>query len=181
MCRSDGAMFGGTDKRWHTAEPCHPFLAVARFQQANPIVMIDELEKAGTRSDYGRFWDSLLGFLEPETAARYPDPAMQVTLDLSQVSYVATANSLDPLPAPLRDRFRIITFPKPSVDDLEALLPAVLTDLAAESGVDQRWIEPLSGKERDLVAASWRGGSVRRLRRVVEVVVRTRDKFAVHN
>ena len=88
----------------------------------------------------------LLGFLEPETAARYPDPAMQVTLDLSQVSYVATANSLDPLPAPLRDRFRIITFPKPSVDDLEALLPAVLTDLAAESGVDQRWIEPLERK-----------------------------------
>ena len=179
--RSDGAMFGGTDKRWNTAEPCHPFLAVARFQQANPIIVIDELEKAGTRSDYGRFWDCLLGFLEPETAARYPDPALQDTLDLSQVSYIATANSLDPLPAPLRDRFRIITFPKPSVDDLEALLPAVLADLAAESGVDHRWIEPLSGKERDLVAASWRGGSVRRLRRVVEVVVRTRDKFAVRN
>ncbi len=179
--RSDGATFGGTDKRWHTAEPCHPFLAVARFAQANPIVLIDELEKAGTRSDYGRFWDSLLGFLEPETAARYPDPAMQVTLDLSQVSYVATANSLDPLPAPLRDRFRIINFPKPSVGDLEALLPAVLADLAAESGVDPRWIEPLSGKERDLVAASWRGGSVRRLRRVAEVIVRTRDKFAVRN
>ena len=104
--RSDGATFGGTDKSWYSAEACHPFLAIARAKYANPIVLIDELEKAGTRSDYGRFWDCLLGFLEPETAARYPDPALQVTLDLSHVSYIATANSLDPLPAPLRDRFQ---------------------------------------------------------------------------
>ena len=71
----DGAVFAGTDKRWYAAEPCHPFLAIARAKQANPIVLIDELEKAGTRNDYGRFWDCLLAFLEPETASRYPDPA----------------------------------------------------------------------------------------------------------
>jgi ATP-dependent Lon protease len=107
--RSDGAIFGGTDKRWHSAEPCHPFLAIAQSRQANPLVLIDEIEKAGTRSDYGRFWDCMLGFLEPETAARYPDPALQTNLNLSQVSYVATANSLDALPSPLRDRFRVFT------------------------------------------------------------------------
>ena len=179
--RSDGATFGGTDKRWHSAEPCHPFLAIARFKQANPMVLIDEIEKAGTRSDHGRFWDSLLGFLEPETAVRYPDPALQVPLNLGQVSYVATANSRDPLPAPLRDRFRVITFPKPALEDLDALLPATLADLAAERGLDRRWVEPLTGNERDLVAANWRGGSVRRLRRVVEVVLRARDKVAVRN
>ena len=70
--RSDGAVFAGTDKRWYSAEACHPFLAIARAKHANPIVLIDEMEKAGTRTDYGRFWDCLLGFLEPETAVRYP-------------------------------------------------------------------------------------------------------------
>lgn len=95
--RSDGSVFGGTDKRWHSAEPCHPLLAIARARRANPMVLIDEIEKAGTRADHGRFWDCLLGFLELETAARYPDPALQTNLDLSQVSYVATANSIDPL------------------------------------------------------------------------------------
>jgi ATP-dependent Lon protease len=179
--RSDGAVFAGTDKRWYTAEACHPFLAIARARHANPIMLIDEIEKAGTRNDYGRFWDCLLGFLEPETAVRYPDPALQVPLDLSHVSYVATANALDPLPAPLRDRFRIVGFPKPGPEHLDALLPPVIADLAAERGLDSRWVEPLTGQERDVVATHWGGGSVRRLRRVVEVVLRAREKAAVHN
>lgn len=177
--RSDGAVFGGTDNRWYSAEPCHPFLAVAQAGHANPMVLIDEAEKAGTRTDYGRFWDCLLGFLEPETAARYPDPALQTNLDLSQVSYVATANTLDPLPLPLRDRFRIVTFPNPGPSDLDALLPAVVADLAKERGLDDRWVGPLTGYERDLVSAHWRGGSVRHLRRVVDAVLHARDTTAV--
>jgi ATP-dependent Lon protease len=179
--RSDGAMFGGTDKRWYSAEPAHPFLAIAQAKHANPLVLIDEIEKAATRTDYGRFWDCLLGFLEPETAVRYPDPALQTNIDLSQVSYVSTANTLDPLPGPLRDRFRVVTFPKPQAGDLDALLPAVIVDLANESGLDSRWAEPLANFERDAVAMHWRGGSVRRLRRVVEIVLRARDKSAARN
>jgi ATP-dependent Lon protease len=179
--RSDGAVFGGTDKRWYSAEACHPFLAVAQARQANPMVLIDEIEKAGTRSDYGRFWDCLLGFLEPETATRYPDPALQTTLDLGHVSYVATANALDSLPSPLRDRFRIVTFPKPAPEHLEALLAPVIADLATERGLSSHWIEPLNGFERDAIAAHWRGGSVRRLRRIVEIVLRARENAATRN
>jgi ATP-dependent Lon protease len=156
--RSDGAVFGGTDRRWYSAEPCHAFLAVAQGQIANPLVLIDEIEKAATRSDYGRLWDALLGFLEPETSVRYPDPALQTNLDLSQVSYVTTANSLDPLPSPIRDRFRVVRFPKPAADDLDALLPAVIADLAKERGLDANWVPPLDGLERAAVAQNWRGG-----------------------
>jgi ATP-dependent Lon protease len=179
--RADGAVFGGTDRRWYSAEPCHPFLAVAAGKIANPLVLIDELEKAGTRSDYGRLWDCLLSFLEPETNSRYPDPALQTNLDLSHLSYVATANSLDPLPSPIRDRFRVVTFPKPGADDLDALLPAVLADLARERGLDQSWTPPLDGAEHTAVARHWRGGSVRRLRRIVEAILRDRDLRAARN
>ncbi|ABE64501.1 ATPase associated with various cellular activities, AAA_5 [Nitrobacter hamburgensis X14] len=179
--RSDGAVFAGTDRRWYSAEPCHPFLAIGRAKHANPLVLLDEIEKAGTRTDYGRLWDCLLGFLEPETNARYPDPALQITLDLSQVSYIATANSLDPLPSPIRDRFRVITFPKPTANDLDALLPAVTADLVGERGLDSRWVAPLDGTERMAVATHWRGGSVRRLRRLVEAILRERDLRAARN
>jgi ATP-dependent Lon protease len=179
--RADGAVFGGTDRRWYSAEPCHPFLAVAAGRIANPLVLIDEIEKAGTRSDYGRLWDCLLGFLEPETNRRYPDPALQTNLDLSQVSYVATANSLDPLPSPIRDRMRVVTFPKPSADDLDALLPAVIADLARERGLDQSWMPPLDGAAHMAVAHHWRGGSVRRLRRIVDAILRERDVRATRN
>ncbi|SIO66865.1 ATPase family associated with various cellular activities (AAA) [Bradyrhizobium erythrophlei] len=179
--RCDGAVFGGTDRRWYSAEPCHAFLAIAQGKIANPLVLIDEIEKAATRSDYGRLWDCLLGFLEPETSARYPDPALQTNLDLSHVSYVATANSIDPLPSPIRDRFRVVTFPKPAAEDLDALLPAVIADLAKERGIDQSWVPPLNGLERAAIARHWRGGSVRRLRRIVEVILRERDIRAPRN
>ena len=179
--RADGAVFGGTDRRWSSAEPCHPFLAVAQGKIANPLVLIDEIEKAATRSDYGRLWDSLLGFLEPETNARYPDPALQTNLDLSQVSNIATANSVDPLPSPIRDRFRVVAFPKPSADDLDALLPAVIADLARERGLDESWVTPLDGIERAAAAQHWSGGSVRRLRRIVEAILRERDIRAPRN
>ena len=112
---------------------------------------------------------------------RYPDPALQTNLDLSQVSYVATANSLDPLPSPIRDRMRVMTFPKPSPDDLDALLPAVIADLARERGLNQSWMPPLDGAEHTAVARHWRGGSVRRLRRAVEAVLRERELRATRN
>jgi ATP-dependent Lon protease len=100
---------------------------------------------------------------------------------LSQVSYLATANSLDPLPSPIRDRFRVVTFPKPTGDDLAALLPAVIADLARERGLDQSWMPPLDGVEYAAVTMNWRGGSVRRLRRIVEAVLRERDVRAARN
>jgi ATP-dependent Lon protease len=144
-------------------------------------VLIDELEKSGTRSDYGRLWDCLLGFFEIETSARFPDPALQTNLDLSQVSYVAMANSVDPLPSPIRDRMRVVTFPKPTSDDLDALLPAVLADLAKERRLDPNWVPPLDGLERATLGQHWRGSSVRRLRRIVEAILRERDRRAPRN
>jgi hypothetical protein len=176
--QSDGAVLGGTDRRWHSAECCHPLLAIARGRSANPIILLDELEKAGTRTDYGRLWDCLLGLLEPETSSRYPDPALQIPLDLSHVNYLATANSLEPLPAPLHDRFRIVAFPKPALADLDALLPGLFKTLAAERGIDARWIAPLDPDERAAVTSAWPGGSVRRLLRILDAILQARDQHA---
>jgi len=179
--QSDGSIFAGTDRRWHSTEPCHPFMAVHRAGHANPLILIDELEKAATRSDHGRLWDCLLGFFEPETAARYPDPALQTALDLSHVNYIMTANSTDALPSPLKDRLRIISFPTPQADDLDALLPTVLAGIATERQLDPRWITPLDSDEHCIAAQHWRGGSVRQLKRIVEIILKAREKNAVPN
>lgn len=176
--QSDGSAFAGTDRRWHSAECCHPLLAIAWGRTANPLILIDELEKAATRTDYGRLWDCLLGFIEPETGSRYPDPALQIRLDLSHVNYVATANSLEPLPSALRDRFRIAVFPKPTIDDLDALLPGLLRAIATERGVDVRWIPPIDVVERATITNHWPGGSIRRLLRILEAVLHARDRHA---
>ncbi len=102
--------------------------------------------------------------LESETSRRFLDPSLQVECDLSAVSFVATANSLDPLPAPLRDRMRAISVPEPTAEDLDALLPLVVNDVARERGMAAAWVEPLDGVERGLIADNWPGGSLRQLR-----------------
>ena len=180
--RSD-AVFSGTDRRWSSAEPCHPFLAIARARHANPMVLLDELDKpsTGNRADTGRLWDCLLNFLEPETSIRYPDPFFQTNVDLSQISYLATANSVAGLPRPLLDRMRVINLPLPSRDHLDALLPAVIADLARERGLDASWFATLDGEEHAAIASAWNGGSVRNLRRLVEVILRDRDANATRN
>lgn len=172
---SDGGGLGGTDRRWSNTQPCHPVLAIAAAKHANPIVMVDEIDKAPIRNDHGRLWDVLLTMLEPETSRRFLDPSLQVECDLSAVSFVATANSLDPLPAPLRDRMRAISVPEPTAEDLDALLPLVLHDVARERGMAAAWVEPLDGVERGLITDNWPGGSLRQLRRLVETVMIARE------
>ena len=79
---------------------------VYQHRCANPIVILDELEKAGTSKHNGSSSDSLLSFLEPSSARRIRDLALEVDVDQSAISYVATANSINDVPMPLRDRFK---------------------------------------------------------------------------
>jgi len=110
----------------------------------------------------------------------FPSPSTALDLSLSQVSFIATANSVDPIPSPLRDRFRIIIFPEPRKDDGGALLPAILVDLASERGLDHRWIRPLDAEEQATIISYWNGGSVR-LRRIVDAIVRAREGETTRN
>ncbi|SEI10163.1 ATPase family associated with various cellular activities (AAA) [Methylobacterium sp. 275MFSha3.1] len=177
--RDAGASLGGLDRRWATSEPAHPIMAVARAGTANPLMLIDELEKAATRADHGRLWDALLPMLEPETARTYQDPCFQAETDISRVSWLATANAVGNLPGPLLDRLRVLEMPAPRTADLEALVEPILAGIAADRGLDPAFITPLDGEAITLLRMSWRGGSVRRLIRLVEVLVTARETLAV--
>lgn len=173
--RDNGASIGGLDRRWASAEPCHPLMAMARYGVANPMMLVDEIEKAATRTDYGRLWDALLPMLEAETARTYPDPAFQAEVDLSQISWLATANRLEPLPGPLLDRLRAVAMSAPEAHHLEALVAPVLAGIAASRGLEAAWLPDLSADELALLRRGWRGGSIRRLTRLVEAVVVARE------
>jgi hypothetical protein len=173
---ADGTVFSGTDRRWHSAEPSHPFLAMSRGRQANPLVLLDEIEKAPTRTDYGRIWDSLLPFLDGGSNAAAQDRCLQVPIDASNVNYIATANRVDPLPWPLRDRFRQIAFPEPGPEHLPQLVPPLLAQLADARGLDPRFVASLTVEDHAFIAQHWRGGSVRRLARLIEAIVNARER-----
>jgi|GEM_PF-2951797 len=174
----DGGSFGGTSRQWGTWRPSVPAQGCLRFGKASHGVIIDEVEKAGTSRRWGRLDETVLPFLERGSTARaIHDPALECALDLSAVSYVLTANSLDGIVAPLLDRAPALHWPAPRAEDMPVVAAAILAEIRRDRGLDDVWCPNLEPDEIDALTA-WRGGSLRPLRRMVEAVVATRDAFA---
>ncbi len=171
---SDGAI-GGTPRRWTTGEPSLPLAAIRQHGCPGLIIILDEIEKTGTSRHNGNAHDVVVGLLERETACRWRDPYVEANCGLAAVTWLMTANSVGPVPAVLRDRCRILRFPEPGPEQVAVLAPRILQDLYAETGHDPRWAVPLAPFEVDALAVAWGGGSVRKLTRLLEGLIKARE------
>lgn len=179
---ADGVGYGGTPRGWAESTPCVPARAVLAYRIANPIAMVDEIEKASANSRNGALWSVLLQHTERETAARLRDAALDAELDLSWVGHLATANSVEPLPEPLRDRYRVIRVPNPTLQHLPQLAALVMRDLAAED--EARAGEgPLADDELAVIGKAWaaRRFSMRALQKIVAATLEARDQHAMRH
>lgn len=122
---TNGATFSisGVEKGWGSAAPGRVISTMLRDRVANPVVIIDELDKipesVGTSG--GRMpgaFEVLKSMIEPSTAKAWVCPFYQLPFDLTGVSWIMTTNSLDGLPAALLDRCKIVRVDYPSVDQL---------------------------------------------------------------
>jgi ATP-dependent Lon protease len=100
-----------------------------------------------------------------------------VPVDLSGVSVVLTANTLKGLSRPLLDQLQVVEVPQPGLEHLVPLASSLLRAVYRERTGDERWAAPLTGIEIDLLRRYWRAGSIRSLRRLIEQVFSTQERF----
>jgi ATP-dependent Lon protease len=128
---SAGFIITGSSSTWRGAKCGKVAERLVRGQYANPVVLLDEVEKAtgSTQSDPTA---ALYQLLEPETSRAFHDEFIDVDLDASQVFWVLTANSLEGIPSPLLSRMAVYEVPAPTPEQAAGIAQRVYAGLLNE-------------------------------------------------
>lgn len=109
----NGASLLGSDKHWGNTTYGSVFEMVVLGQYANPVILLDEIDKASRRQE-GDAVASLHSLLEPVTSSHVRDISLDFEFNASRVVWIATANELDRIPSSLRSRFQEFWIEQPN-------------------------------------------------------------------
>lgn len=166
---SDNRMLQGTARGWSTASPCYPLCVMRQHQVANPLILVDEIDKPKPDGRNGDIRATLLTMLEPLSAKSWADECLVAPVDLSAVNWLCCANDVTALRGPLLTRLKVIDVPVPSERHFHAVLGGMRRDLAGELGVALGDLPELPPQAETLLRNGFRRGiSLRRVRAAVE-------------
>ena len=131
---TDGFYLSGLQKGYTLATPGRITHRIAQGDSANPVVVFDELDKVSWTSDAARkpLLPVLLQMLEPASAADYRDMCLDVAVNLSQISFICTANTLDNIPKPILSRLTVIEMNKPGGSQMKVISESILNQVSNE-------------------------------------------------
>src|SRR5215203_4087479 len=163
----DEAELRGHRRTYIGAMPGRIIQALRRVGVNNPVMMLDEIDKLG--NDYrGDPSAALLEILDPQQNNTFRDNYLDLPFDLSNVFFIATANSLGPIPVPLRDRMEIIQLA--GYSDQEKLNIAkqyLIARQIKENGIAEGQLEITDDAINLLTARYTREAGVRQLERTI--------------
>ncbi len=110
-----GWLLSGSSSQWKGAKPGKVFEALVDGEYANPVIVVDEIDKASADAQYDPL-GSLYSLLEHDTALNFTDEFAEVAIDASQVIWVTTANDERGIPAPILNRMNVFYVEAPTLE-----------------------------------------------------------------
>ena len=173
----DEAEIRGHRKTYIGAMPGKIIDAVRRAGSGNPLILLDEVDKLG--SDYkGDPSSALLEVLDPEQNGTFTDNFIEIPYDLSHTVFIATANDLSTVPAPLLDRMEVIEIPSYTREEkLNIAKYHLVRKQEQRHGLNGRTFKITDGAIYSLIDFYTREAGVKRLERTIAALCRKSAKL----
>ncbi|KAG5315195.1 LONM protease, partial [Acromyrmex insinuator] len=169
---TDVAEIKGHRRTYVGAMPGKVIQCLKKTKTENPLILIDEVDKIG-KGHQGDPASALLEMLDPEQNANFLDHYLDVPVDLSKVLFICTANVIDTIPEPLRDRMEMIDMSGYVAEEKLAIAKQYLVPQArTESGLSKEQISIQDNALTVLIKSYCRESGVRSLQKHIEKVHR---------